>query len=358
MRVGLIDGDLKPDLMSGFNLELMKIAALLRKQNHYYELIITNDKLHQSFSKLYYRADLRLDVPEKIIKTRIADVDGMSFRKTGYFTYSDELEKLKPETDIYRNFIEEKTRTQIARVRGNNLLNGIHLRISRDGKTLQDLPIYNTSLPAAMSYVYDKNIFQVEGWQDAIKELSNIKGNSYITFKMPQIMRNYRDFFDFNNSPLSQQKTEGFYIDAHMPKEDFEALIKEKYPAKFKFYCFEDSDIWTESKKRVECMKIFQRILICQSLGCNFSLKYRGCSSPDGLDILINYLVIWNNLLNKGEIDCDFGHFVTTPHEKRTLFRLNARDIRDKVFYKYFEFQRYFFINPLELRRKGEVFKP
>ena len=40
-------------------------------------------------------------------------------------------------------------------------------------------------------------------------------------------MRNYRDFFDFNNSPLSQQKTEGFYIDAHMPKEDFEALIKE-----------------------------------------------------------------------------------------------------------------------------------
>lgn len=358
MRVGLIDGDLRPNLMFGFNLELMKLAAALRKRNDYYELIIDNHKLFQGFSKFYYRSDFETNVPEKIIKTGIADVDGMAFRKKGYFNYTEEMEKIIPEAEIYMYYCEQLTKTKIAKARANNLLKGIHLRISKDGESVSALNIYDTPLKKAMVYVYDKNIFAVKDWGYAIKELAQVKGGSYISFKVPQVVRGYQDFVDLAQSPLSAQKTQSYLIDLNMPNDDFKELAKESIPSRFEFICFEDSDVWTESKKRSECMKIFQRILTLQSSGHTNLLKYKGCSSPDGFDILINYLVIWSNLLSTGQIDCNFGKFVTTPHEKRTLFYYNARDLRDKVYNKYPEFQRFFFVNPLDLKRKGEVFKP
>ena len=135
MSVGIMDADLSTYLLVPFNLEAMKLSAYYKRHN---QLVVFSPSFTpERHEKFIYRKDYEDGIyPLNLLTEPNVEYGGLAFSNNKYKALPLDIEKMKPDTTLYRKmhqFIQgDAHRNKI----WNNLTTAEHMRLSLDGKTV------------------------------------------------------------------------------------------------------------------------------------------------------------------------------------------------------------------------------
>lgn len=287
MRVGLYDCDLDNEGKHGLSIDLLKLAGDYRNKNDIYSLIPTLTNL-DLYTKIHYWSDLqpRYLTPD-LVRNNI-EPGGRSFG----IKIPKEIEDVSYSTDIYRKWFEKNiSKARIAKERAHQLLYGNHLRLERDGQTLNYSKHINPTNKLMM--IYDENIFNVNNWKDILDDISEIKG-SRIGFRYPVICDNLQNSLDIDKYTHSNFFSYRCY-DLNCDKNTFFEFLKiYSENGAYSNFMISPPTFGTNHEKVQYIRKILSRIIFCQSKLSYFSLSYNdNIYFSDEFENFLKNLVEW-----------------------------------------------------------------
>ena len=207
MSIGLMDADMAKYTLVPFNLEIMKLSAYYKKKG---EIVIlspffTPDR-HQKF---FYRKDYD-DGEFQPGLTLHGNVEygGLAFSNNIYQPLPKEIERMRPDAEIYQRYEKEILGTDNNKDRKKifqNMMTAEHCRMSLDGKTIW--PEYTcqfSNLKKARNLmIHDYDLGAVAGsFQEVQKLLARARTDGWATrigMKFPVQVSNGQDLLNWSS---------------------------------------------------------------------------------------------------------------------------------------------------------------
>ena len=151
------------------NLECAKYAAW-RKQKK--DIVVFNDNLNPSmYSKTFFRKEYDDGIYDDIILNPTVDYGGRAFSQI-YKQFDPEMEHIYPDFEIYRKYKELYGTKKRQREEIRTILYATHVRLSLDGKTLEDFP-YDRLQPRHPSVIlHDYDLASIPNAFELLEDVS------------------------------------------------------------------------------------------------------------------------------------------------------------------------------------------
>lgn len=218
MSVGIMDADLSTYLLVPFNLEAMKLSAYYKRHNQL--VVFCPSFTPERHEKFIYRKDYEDGIyPLNLLTEPNVEYGGLAFSNNKYKALPLDIEKMKPDTTLYRKmhqFIQgDAHRNKI----WNNLTTAEHMRLSLDGKTVW--PDYGRQFhclkQARNLIIHDYNLNEIEGgYEEIIRIMRRARTDGWATrlgMKFPVQIDNGEDLLKWSafktNSTFFGLKYEG-----------------------------------------------------------------------------------------------------------------------------------------------------
>lgn len=306
MSVGIMDADLAKYVFVPFNLECMKLSAYYKRKNQL--VVFTPDFTPERHKDFIYRKDYEDgDYPLGLLNTPNVQYGGLAFSNNKYIALPEEIERMKPDTQLYlkmENLFSDTTRHQ--RI-FNNMMTSEHMRLSLDGKTIW--PDYGRqfhNLKTARNLtIHDYDLGAIDGsYEELTKILARARKDGWATrvgMKFPvqihdgQTLLNWSSFK--TNSVFYSIRYDGVIDDDAF----FEWVSVCRERAVFSSIDYHVTDPSYDENHFVKVLlpRIFKQVIISRSYRVFFTLNYdeEFFTDPQWCDVLqlINY---YHNSLN------------------------------------------------------------
>ena len=273
MIVGLLDWDLiqwkQPTV---FNLELMKLA--------YYHKVKKRDlvQMESRFSsdkctKVFIQKDYEdYNYPENIIQDPKVTWRGNALSKS-YFYLGEEIEKCPADTSIYSGLEKYYQDNEHSRILFRRMMNGCHLRLSLDEKTISDValePLKDLDKKVHGIFLHDKDIIEIKGSLEMTKYILEKYGtkNVLLGTKFPLMIQTDEQMLEWSKIPRAAL-VRTTYLKKILSNE---TIIKMDKNIQDIYYIFEKTD-WDEEKIVRVLPKIFIQAVFLSKYSIPILLK-------------------------------------------------------------------------------------
>ena len=292
MSVGIYDADLSTYSLVPFNLEAMKLSAYYKKKG---EIVVLSPSFTpEKNTKFIYRKDYNDGMfPTGLTKMDNVEYGGLAFSNNVYTPLPLEIERMKPDTEIYRKaeniILNAAGREREKKKIFQNMMTAEHCRLSLDGKTIwKDYPSQFKFLGSARNVMFhDYDLGAVEGaFEEVQKILARARTDGWATkvgMKFPVQVRDGQALLNWTS--LNSNST--FYslrFDGVMDDDTFNEWIGScRQRAVYSQMEYHITAPWYDPNQFViELLpKIFRQVIISRSYRIFFSLKYDEDFFPD-----------------------------------------------------------------------------
>ena len=207
MSIGLMDADMAKYTLVPFNLEIMKLSAYYKKKG---EIVILSPSFtpdrHQKF---FYRKDYDDgEFQPGLTSHGNVEYGGLAFSNNIYQPLPKEIERMRPDAEIYQRYEKEILGTDNNKDRKKifqNMMTAEHCRMSLDGKTIW--PEYTcqfSNLKKARNLmIHDYDLGAVAGsFQEVQKLLARARTDGWATrigMKFPVQVSNGQDLLNWSS---------------------------------------------------------------------------------------------------------------------------------------------------------------
>lgn len=290
MSVGIMDADMSSYTLVPFNLEVMKLSAYYKKKGE----IVT---LSPSFSpekntKFFYRKDYNDgEFPLNLLTSKNVEYGGLAFSNNVYNPLPLEIEKQRPDTEIYAKMesIIKGTTSGARNKIFQNMMTAEHCRISLDGKTVwKDYPSQFKYLAGARNLMlHDYDLGAIEGGFETVQEiLSKARTDGWATkvgMKFPVQVKDGKELLKWSSLNSNSTFYSLRYIGV-MDDDTFNEWVSTcRQRAVYSQMEYHVTAPWYDPNDFIENLlpKIFRQVIISRSYRVFFSLKYDEGFFPD-----------------------------------------------------------------------------
>jgi len=154
------------------NLECAKYAAWRKKKR---DIVIFNDILEpERYTKTFFRKEYDDDIYDKRILLPGVEYGGRAFSQT-YKPFDLEMERIEPDFSIYEKFMHYYHPTKTGQKQLKVILNGTHVRLSLDGKTLEPFPFDRLQPYHPSVLLHDYDLGAIPNALDLLDEVSKAR---------------------------------------------------------------------------------------------------------------------------------------------------------------------------------------
>lgn len=171
MSIGIMDGDMATYLLVPFNLEAMKISAYYKNRGEI--VIFAPTFFPERHRKFYYRKDYEDGIyPHNLAQPNVK-YGGLAFSNNKYTPLPMEMERMKPDTELYQRMSNKIESQPNGHKIFQNLMTAEHCRLSLDGENIwKDYGIQFKNLKVARNLIFhDYDLGQVK---NSFKEVKAI----------------------------------------------------------------------------------------------------------------------------------------------------------------------------------------
>ena len=290
MSIGIMDADMSSYTLVPFNLEVMKLSAYYKKKGE----IVT---LSPSFSpekntKFFYRKDYNDgEFPLNLLTSKNVEYGGLAFSNNVYNPLPLEIEKQRPDTEIYAKMepIIKGTTSGARNKIFQNMMTAEHCRISLDGKTVwKDYPSQFKYLAGARNLMlHDYDLGAIEGGFETVQEiLSKARTDGWATkvgMKFPVQVKDGKELLKWSSLNSNSTFYSLRYIGV-MDDDTFNEWVSTcRQRAVYSQMEYHVTAPWYDPNDFIENLlpKIFRQVIISRSYRVFFSLKYDEGFFPD-----------------------------------------------------------------------------
>lgn len=290
MSVGIMDADMSSYTLVPFNLEVMKLSAYYKKKGE----IVT---LSPSFTpekntKFFYRKDYNDgEFPLNLLTSKNVEYGGLAFSNNVYNPLPLEIEKQRPDTEIYAKMepIIKGTTSGARNKIFQNMMTAEHCRISLDGKTVwKDYPSQFKYLAGARNLMlHDYDLGAIEGGFETVQEiLSKARTDGWATkvgMKFPVQVKDGKELLKWSSLNSNSTFYSLRYIGV-MDDDTFNEWVSTcRQRAVYSQMEYHVTAPWYDPNDFIENLlpKIFRQVIISRSYRVFFSLKYDEGFFPD-----------------------------------------------------------------------------
>lgn len=290
MSIGIMDADMSSYTLVPFNLEVMKLSAYYKKKGE----IVT---LSPSFSpekntKFFYRKDYNDgEFPLNLLTSKNVEYGGLAFSNNVYNPLPLEIEKQRPDTEIYAKMepIIKGTTSGARNKIFQNMMTAEHCRISLDGKTVwKDYPSQFKYLAGARNLMlHDYDLGAIEGGFETVQEiLSKARTDGWATkvgMKFPVQVKDGKELLKWSSLNSNSTFYSLRYIGV-MDDDTFNEWVSTcRQRAVYSQMEYHITAPWYDPNDFIENLlpKIFRQVIISRSYRVFFSLKYDEGFFPD-----------------------------------------------------------------------------
>lgn len=299
MIVGIYDDDLSkhPKSRCGLNLELMKISAYHKSIGDI--VVLSTTYAPEKYSSFYYGKDMDFSNPiPNLLKHNVTAV-GRYFYPKKYISLPPRIEKMNPDTSLYQSALDHETKQR--RIRAlKRTINGTHVRLSTDGKTVDfdTLKLLSGAKISAL-FVYDYDLFGIENSIQTLAELANnLKKTGKINFRFPINVTSLQQIDELNSIPITKEGNK-IICNSLLPDSDVYKLVTDlKYKSLLQIFSynpiaqFESNDLIIQNFSSILKQGLFFRIN-----GIDFPLNYR---AEKAIPEINDWLRLISHTCNKG----------------------------------------------------------
>lgn len=290
MSVGIMDADMSSYTLVPFNLEVMKLSAYYKKKGE----IVT---LSPSFTpekntKFFYRKDYNDgEFPLNLLTSKNVEYGGLAFSNNVYNPLPLEIEKQRPDTEIYAKMepVIKGTTSGARNKIFQNMMTAEHCRISLDGKTVwKDYPSQFKYLAGARNLMlHDYDLGAIEGGFETVQEiLSKARTDGWATkvgMKFPVQVKDGKELLKWSSLNSNSTFYSLRYIGV-MDEDTFNEWVSTcRQRAVYSQMEYHVTAPWYDPNDFIENLlpKIFRQVIISRSYRVFFSLKYDEGFFPD-----------------------------------------------------------------------------
>lgn len=290
MSIGIMDADMSSYTLVPFNLEVMKLSAYYKKKGE----IVT---LSPSFSpekntKFFYRKDYNDgEFPLNLLTSKNVEYGGLAFSNNVYNPLPLEIEKQRPDTEIYAKMepIIKGTTSGARNKIFQNMMTAEHCRISLDGKTVwKDYPSQFKYLAGARNLMlHDYDLGAIEGGFETVQKiLSKARTDGWATkvgMKFPVQVKDGKELLKWSSLNSNSTFYSLRYIGV-MDDDTFNEWVSTcRQRAVYSQMEYHVTAPWYDPNDFIENLlpKIFRQVIISRSYRVFFSLKYDEGFFPD-----------------------------------------------------------------------------
>lgn len=290
MSIGIMDADMSSYTLVPFNLEVMKLSAYYKKKGE----IVT---LSPSFSpekntKFFYRKDYNDgEFPLNLLTSKNVEYGGLAFSSNVYNPLPLEIEKQRPDTEIYAKMesVIKGTSSGARNKIFQNMMTAEHCRISLDGKTIwKDYPSQFKYLAGARNLMlHDYDLGAIEGGFETVQEiLSKARTDGWATkvgMKFPVQVKDGKELLKWSSLNSNSTFYSLRYIGV-MDDDTFNEWVSTcRQRAVYSQMEYHVTAPWYDPNDFIENLlpKIFRQVIISRSYRVFFSLKYNEGFFPD-----------------------------------------------------------------------------
>lgn len=289
------------------NLECAKLCAYYRKKREI--TVLTPIMEPTRYTRFIIRKDYDDEIYDKTIFEKNVEYGGLAFSKNHYQPLPIEIESTIPDFHIYERYKDKFGTTVKARENFNKLMNGAHMRLSLDGKTIWkdymkpvELAQHTNSI-----FLHDYNLGAIPESIDVIKELTSrytlTKGEfdpRLVGMKFPVQVNNdeiFHKWFDVAPSfSLFFLQYNGLMQDSSI----FELCKTNSSIAKQFYYNIGLSRFTENDFMELYLPQIFKQVLFLRSNNIRISLKYEDDFFVD--QRVKNLIRLFNNYLGREKL--------------------------------------------------------
>ena len=290
MSIGIMDADMSSYTLVPFNLEVMKLSAYYKKKGE----IVT---LSPSFTpekntKFFYRKDYNDgEFPLNLLTSKNVEYGGLAFSNNVYNPLPLEIEKQRPDTEIYAKMepVIKGTTSGARNKIFQNMMTAEHCRISLDGKTIwKDYPSQFKYLAGARNLMlHDYDLGAIEGGFETVQEiLSKARTDGWATkvgMKFPVQVKDGKELLKWSSLNSNSTFYSLRYIGV-MDDDTFNEWVSTcRQRAVYSQMEYHVTAPWYDPNDFIENLlpKIFRQVIISRSYRVFFSLKYDEGFFPD-----------------------------------------------------------------------------
>ena len=210
MSIGLFDADFFRYHQTIFNLEIMKMATYYKKKK---EITVMSPSFSpERYSQFFYRKDFNDgDFPRNLNQYKNLSYGGLAFSNNIYTPMEEDIERCIPDTSLYNRyedlFIEGSTSNKTFFC---SLQNGVHLRLSLDGKTVwKDFERQiHPATKGRIFFLHDYNLNAIPSAAEYVQQIIKKyqltdKGRTSLCVKFPIICSDPVSFKEWANFSFS-----------------------------------------------------------------------------------------------------------------------------------------------------------
>ena len=272
MSFGLWDDDWQryPNLI--FNLELMKISTWGKRHNNIVTLMPEFDM--DRYSDIYIRKDFDDGVFNPQFFQEGNHYGGLAFTNNVYMPLPDEIENCPPDVTLYNKLKSKRYNKSHL----NYYTNGLHLRLSLDGKTVNPnfrQQISKTVVPRVI-FLHDYDLGQIDNAVEVISDLKDSykdrQQQIFISTKFPVQVSNYDDLIKW----LSELRLGSeFFIQYNGMLTDEQLYnLSQQYKSLAHRLYYNVSYGMTVSEFNAKLPHIYRQILYLKNNEIRFSVSY------------------------------------------------------------------------------------
>ncbi len=209
MSIGLYDADIRTYPNLPFNLEIMKLASYYLKRG---EITVLSPQFEpERYSYFFYRQDYpTIKKIPNFTKINNLKYGGLYFTNGKYVPLEEEIEKMQPNTEIYRKFGEGNFALIKDKNNFNKLLKANHFRFSLDDKKIwinYEKQFNNITRHIGTLFNHDVDLSAIDGSYEELKNILYNK-NLFLAVKFPINVNNLVELEKWLMLPLSRNYSE------------------------------------------------------------------------------------------------------------------------------------------------------
>lgn len=276
MSYGIYDCDLRNGAPL-FNLELMKLSAYYKNKG---EIVAYSTRFRpERFNHFIIgkdRIDSYFNYP--IHQYNNVEVIGRFFSPKKYCPLDLAIEKQVPDTYLYNKMLNRYIWTRENKMLYQSQLNGEHLRLSLDGKTLwNDLEkqFYGRNMRGSI-FIYDYDVSKINNVAEALYDLTlstSKKRHKTILFKFPIKVKSATDLAPWLKLKYFQNRT-SFIIESPLKQKDIDFIIENQNKLKNLQILYDVSKNTTYEEFLDNTITLYKQIYFLRTILNNFSLIY------------------------------------------------------------------------------------
>ena len=342
--IGIFDYDYMNYAPTMPNLECAKLCAYYKRKK---EITVLAPMMEPArYTRFIIRKDYDDEIYDRVIFAKNVEYGGLAFSKNHYQPLPIEIESTKPDFHVYERYKDKFGITRTARGNFTKIMNGAHIRLSLDGKTIWKDYMKPVELEHKTNsiFLHDNNLGAIPESIDIIKELTSrytlTKGEydpRLIGMKFPVQLNNDEIFHKwFDIAPSFSL----FFLQYNGVMKDGSIVeLCEKNPsiAKQIYYNIGLARFSENDFMELYLPQIFKQVLFLRSNNIRISLKYEDDFFVD--QRLKNLIILFNKYLAREKLaegSKPFAgtlyKFVSSKKMKQYQFNKNTmrlQDIRD-----------------------------